>query len=52
MLADENRFRQILTNLVENAIKYTSEGNIILSAESLNDKMIQITVADTGSWHS
>ncbi|OAL84707.1 response regulator [Bacillus amyloliquefaciens] len=49
VLADENRFRQILTNLVENAIKYTSEGNIILSAESLNDKMIQITVADTGS---
>lgn len=49
VLADENRFRQILTNLVENAIKYTSEGKIILSAESLNNSMIQITVADTGS---
>ncbi|QOQ55756.1 response regulator [Bacillus amyloliquefaciens] len=49
VLADENRFRQILTNLVENAIKYTSEGKIILSAESLNTSMIQITVADTGS---
>ncbi|NVB35627.1 response regulator [Bacillus licheniformis] len=48
VLADENRFRQIMTNLVDNAIKYTPEGQITLSAERLNQEMVKITVADTG----
>lgn len=49
VLADENRFRQIVTNLVDNAIKYTAEGQITLSASKLNDNMIKVTVTDTGS---
>ncbi|ATH94489.1 histidine kinase [Bacillus glycinifermentans] len=49
VFADENRFRQIMTNLVDNAIKYTPEGQITLSAARLNDSMMKITVADTGA---
>src|SRR5690606_30728613 len=45
--ADENRTQQILFNLIGNAIKYTKEGNIIISAEEDNDKL-KISVADTG----
>lgn len=48
VLADENRFRQIMTNLVDNAIKYTPQGQITLSAERLNQEKVKITVADTG----
>lgn len=48
VLADENRFRQIMTNLVDNAIKYTPEGQITLSAERINQEKVKITVADTG----
>ncbi|KYC77446.1 hypothetical protein B4090_0663 [Bacillus licheniformis] len=49
VLADENRFRQIMTNLVDNAIKYTPEGQITLSAERLDQEKVKITVADTES---
>ena len=37
-----------MTNLVDNAIKYTPEGQITLSAERLDQEKVKITVADTG----
>ena len=37
----------IIRNLVNNAIKFTSEGGVTVSAEEMDDKM-QITVSDTG----
>ncbi|MCO7175118.1 ATP-binding protein [Sporolactobacillus kofuensis] len=46
--ADENRFRQILNNLVDNAVKYTQSGQITLSADLLEHE-VEIRVADTGS---
>ncbi|RLD66893.1 MAG: hypothetical protein DRI95_05830 [Bacteroidetes bacterium] len=50
--ADEKRFKQIFTHLVENAIKYTEKGSIILSAEIVNteknQKVLKISVKDTG----
>ncbi|HVN72470.1 MAG TPA: ATP-binding protein [Desulfomonilia bacterium] len=45
--ADPFRLEQLLTNLVENALKYTEKGSIAISAE-IKDYMAVITVKDTG----
>jgi len=45
--ADENRLLQILYNLVGNALKFTEEGYIKVSA-ARTDKGVEICVTDTG----
>jgi sensor histidine kinase YesM len=45
--ADENRVIQIVFNLLHNAVKYTSEGTIAISAYA-RDGRAYVTVADTG----
>jgi len=47
-LADADRLRQILENLVRNAVRHTPDGGIIALAVAAGDGGIIITVADTG----
>lgn len=45
---DELRIRQILTNFLSNASKFTSAGKIVLSVERTSSGLIRFSVSDTG----
>ncbi|MGR5066828.1 MULTISPECIES: ATP-binding protein [Vibrio] len=45
--ADPQRLEQVLYNLIGNAIKYTSEGKIVISA-TVVDEQVRVQVVDTG----
>ncbi|MGD9146431.1 MAG: ATP-binding protein [Anaerolineae bacterium] len=48
VMADPRRARQILRNLVENAIKYSPQGGTITIAASVDASSVQTSVADQG----
>ncbi|NJB36815.1 hybrid sensor histidine kinase/response regulator [Croceivirga sp. JEA036] len=46
---DPFRLRQILTNLISNAFKFTQNGYVKINADLQKDAQLKITIADTGS---
>ena len=48
IFSDPMRLRQILSNLIENAIKYTKQGFVEFGYELVDDKSIQFFVKDSG----
>jgi signal transduction histidine kinase len=48
LFSDMRRIKQILINLVSNAIKFTNQGRITVTSTILPDERIEISVADTG----
>ncbi|MBF0422520.1 MAG: PhnD/SsuA/transferrin family substrate-binding protein [Magnetococcales bacterium] len=48
VLGDATRLRQVLLNLIGNAIKFTSHGMVLVQVEALSGDWIALAVTDTG----
>ena len=44
---DKSRLRQVVTNLLSNAVRYTEKGSIRVSVEA-KDQTVEVAIADTG----
>ncbi len=46
--ADIGKLRQVFENLIDNAIKYSPKGTIIVTAKRTEEKMAQVSIKDNG----
>ena len=49
VLGDENKLRQVLINLLGNAVKFTERGEVVLKVQQLSDSRYTFEVQDTGN---
>ncbi len=47
VMTDRNKIREVISNLIDNAIKYTLKGGVIVKITSSNNR-VQIAIIDTG----
>ncbi|GGK46737.1 MULTISPECIES: ATP-binding protein [Flavobacteriaceae] len=48
IFSDESKIRQVIINLIGNAIKFTSKGFVQISIQNLKDNFINVIVKDSG----
>lgn len=48
VLADKSKTREVLTNLISNAVKYTLQGGVTIS-QKITDDTVHTIIADTGT---
>lgn len=48
IMADKDKIKDVLLNLVDNSIKYTPTGKIDVTVEKLEDNKLKVMVSDTG----
>lgn len=48
VMADTDRLKQVFINVIDNAVKYTEKGGLVLVAQTREEGCVRIVVKDTG----
>lgn len=48
VLGDPDRLKQVFINIIDNAVKYTEKGGLVLVVQTREEGCVRITVKDTG----